>query len=287
MESIVLESDRADERWSPQPPGPLTVADIQCFTDRGWCALRGAFDAPLAAAARAVVWRRMHEKAGIREDDPSTWPPAYDIEERPDAPELLACFPDALVAAIEQLVGRGAWFGGRRWGFWPVNFHEGRDQPGEFPQRGWHVDGNWFRHQVDCPRQGLLVMGLFSDVPAGSGGTIVAEGSHRRAAQVLAAHPQGLTHLELFEKVLAEPLGGFRELTGRAGDVALCHPLLFHTRGFKRHGGPRFQSNVETPLRQSLVLDGDPARRSILELSTRAALKAPPVRFEDGMMCRF
>lgn len=80
-------------------------------------------------------------------------------------------------------------------------------------------------------------MGLFSDVPAGRGGTVVAQGSHRRAAQVMAANPQGLSHRELFDRVLAQPIGNFAELTGHAGDVVLCHPLLFHFRGFKLHGG--------------------------------------------------
>ena len=41
--------------------------------------------------------------------------------------------------------------------------------------------------------------------------------------------------------------------------------------------GPRFPSNVEAQLRQPLVLDGDPARRSILKLSVHAAMTAPPV----------
>jgi hypothetical protein len=287
MESVVQNSDEAGDRWAPRPAGPLAAADIQCFMDRGWCAVRGAFDATRAAAARAAVWRRMRDKAGIREDDPATWPAAYDIEERLDSPEVLACFPDVLCSAIEQLVGRGRWFGERRWGFWPVNFHYGRDAPEPVPLCGWHVDGNWFRHVVDCPKQGLLVMGLFSDVPAGSGGTVVAQGSHIRAAQVMADHPQGLTHRELFEQVLAQPIGHFAELTGQAGDVVLCHPFLFHTRGFKRHGGPRFQSNVEAPLCQPLELDGNPARRSILELSVHAALAAPPMRFEGGAPCSF
>ena len=287
MEFVVQNVDEARSPGAPQPAGPLSAVDIQCFMDRGWCVVRGAFDASHAAAARAAVWRRMREKAGIREDDPATWPAGYDIEERLDVPEVLACFSDVLCSAIEQLVGQGRWIGERRWGFWPVNFHHGSDARDPVPLQGWHVDGNWFRHAVDCPKQGLLVMGLFSDVAAGSGGTIVAQGSHLRTAQVLAEHPKGLSHRELFDRVLAQPIGNFAELTGHAGDVVLCHPFLFHTRGFKRHGGPRFQSNVEAPLHRPLVLDGDPTRRSILELSVFAALTAPPVRFDSGAACRF
>ena len=91
-----------------------------------------------------------------------------------------------------------------------------------FPSWGWHVDGNWFRHTLDCPKQGLLVIGLFSDVEKGGGGTIVSEGSHHRTARVLARHPDGLGHRELFDIVLAKPIGNFHELTGEAGDVDPC-----------------------------------------------------------------
>jgi hypothetical protein len=272
---------------SDRSGGPLMPADIECFINRGWCPLRGAFDAAAAARARSVVWRRMGEKFGLACDDESNWPPACDIEERLDVPAVLDCFTDRLAAAIGQLVGAGRWIGERRWGFWPVNFRHGRDQPEPWPTWGWHVDGNWFRHTLDSPRQGLLVMGLFSDVPPGSGGTVVAEGTHRRTARVLAAHPEGLHHQDLFARVLARPIGGFREITGSAGDVALCHPWLFHTRGFKRHGGPRFQSNVEAPLKQPLRIAGDPADATVLERSIALALDQDDALPEDARQCRF
>ncbi|MBL7500107.1 phytanoyl-CoA dioxygenase family protein [Frankia sp. CNm7] len=266
----------------------LSAADVDAFVERGFCVLPGAFTAAQAAAARAVVWRRMEEKAGIRRDDPATWPDSYDIEERPTAPEVLGCFTDRLVAAIARLVGPGRWNGLRTWGFWPVNFAYGAHDPRPVPTHGWHVDGNWFRHTLDAPQQGLLLVGLFSDVEPGGGGTLVAEGSHRRAARVLAAHPAGLTHLELFDAVLAEPIGNITELTGAAGDVVLAHPFLFHTRGFKRHGRPRFISNTEAGLRVPLRLDRpDEADHSVLERSIRAALAGPPPVFTNPLRCRF
>lgn len=51
------------------------------------------------------MWQRMREKAGIDKEDPLTWPDGYEIEERLRIPDVLACFTDRLVAAIEQLVG--------------------------------------------------------------------------------------------------------------------------------------------------------------------------------------
>ncbi len=266
----------------------LNDLQVTQFIERGWCVLEGAFTAAQARAARAVVWQRMAEKRGILESDPSTWPPAYDIEEVRWEPEVVGCFSDRLAEAIGELVGRDRWCGERRWGFWPVNFHFGSDAPEPVPDWSWHVDGNWFRHTVDSPHQGLLLIGLFSEIAPGGGGTIVAGGSHRRAARILAAHPDGLTHRELFDLALADPIGNFTELTGAAGDVVLAHPFLFHTRGYKRSGPPRFISNSETPLLAPLQLDRSDGAYSVLEESIRAALQqATDVLPPDAMRCRF
>jgi hypothetical protein len=265
----------------------LSALDVDQFVDRGWCVVERAFTAEQAAAARACVWRRMAEKRGIREDDPSTWPDAYDIEEHLSDSAVLGCFTDRLANAIEDLLGEGRWAGTRSWGLWPVNFHYGADAPGHFPDYGWHIDGNWFRHTLDCPKQGLLVVGLFSDIVPTGGGTVVAEGSHKRTAQVLNRYVEGLAHLELFDLVLQQPLGNFHELTGAAGDVILGHPFLFHTRGFKRTGQPRFISNTEAPLKKPLVLDRVDRAYSILELSIRAALADLGPLAEGAMRCRF
>ena len=266
----------------------LNSDQIDSFVERGFCTLEGAFTAEQASAARACVWDRMAAKRGIRQDDPSTWPPAYDIEEHLTTPEVLACFTDRLAAAVEQLVGPGRWAGERRWGLWPVNFHYGAGEPYGIPAFGWHVDGNWFRHTLDCPKQGLLVIGLFSDIEPRGGGTIIAQGSHQRTARVLAQHPEGLTHRELFDKVLVEPLGNFRELTGAAGTVVLGHPFLFHTRGFKHLGPPRFISNTEARLSAPMILERpDPADYSVLERSIREALRGSLPALQNPMKCRF
>ena len=267
----------------------LTDDDRAQFIERGYCYVRGAFAREAAEAAAACVWRRMTEKARILRDEPITWPQLHDIEERLEEPAVHACFSDRLAAAIEELIGPGRWIGRRSWGFWPVNFGWRRRQPYRIAADGWHVDGNWFTHTVDCPRQGLLVIGLFSDIAPRGGGTILAAGSHRRTARVLAAHPEGLHHRRLFELVLAEPLGDFHEVTGAAGDVVLAHPFLFHNRGVKHTGGPRIISNTEAPLHEPLQPHRPAAERSPLEESIARALAEPaeaaPPR--GAMMCRF
>lgn len=268
--------------------GVLTARQIESFVELGYCMLPEAFSASQTAAACECVWHRMESKAGILREDPHTWPVAYDIEEHLWDAQVLACFTDRLAGAVEQLVGPDRWCGERRWGLWPVNFSFGRDRPYSIPDWGWHIDGNWFRHTLRSPEQGLTVLGLFTDIASHGGGTILSLGSHKRTARVLARHPDGISHDDLFREVLSEPLGDFHEITGRAGDVALCHPFLFHTRGMKHVGPPRIISNTEASLREPMNLDRVDSRgHSILEHSILQALSEPARAPKDAASCRF
>jgi hypothetical protein len=233
----------------------------------------------------------MQVKAGIFHDDSVTWPPNYDIQEQLNAQEVLECFTDRLAAAIEQLTGPGRWRGDRRWGFWPVNFSYGQHLPYSYPTHGWHIDGNWFRHTVNSPKQGLLVIGLFTDIVPRGGGTILAPGSHKRTARVLARHhPTGLSHLDLFKEVLTEPLGDFYEVVGPAGDVILAHPFLFHTRGMKHTGLPRIISNTEAGLLHPMrIFEASLDDATVLEKSIILALEEAggEVNVKNPVICRF
>jgi hypothetical protein len=272
---------------SSEPSLVLGPEEIESFVELGFCMVRQAFTAEQASRARRVLWTRMEEKAGIFESRPETWPDVYDIEEQLKAPEVLECFSDRLAKAIDELVGHARWSGDRRWGFWPVNFASCRRLPYDFPSWGWHIDGNWFLHTLNSPNQGLLVVGLFTDIEPRWGGTIVALGSHKRTARVLARHPEGLHHRDVFAAVLEEPLGNFHELTGKAGDAALCHPFLFHTRGMKHGGPPRIISNTEAPLRAPMNIAAPAESRSVLEWSIRKALDEPPRTPAGAKLCRF
>jgi hypothetical protein len=269
-------------------PRELSSDAVETFIDRGFCTLEGAFARTQAAAVRDLIWEWMRAKAGIDRDDPATWPEAYDIEEHLDDPAVHATFTDRLARAVEDLVGVGRWSGSRAWGLWPVNFRFGAGEPYRIPSFGWHVDGNWFRHTLDCAHQGLLLIGLFSDIPPRGGGTILAGGSHQITARALARHPEGLLHRELFDEVLREPLGDFYEVTGAAGDAVLAHPFLFHTRGYKHVGEPRFISNTECGLSARMDLTREHRNDcSPLEWSIRAALTSPAAAPHGAMACRF
>lgn len=127
-----------------------------------------------------------------------------------------------------------------------------------------------------------------SDVEPGGGATVVAAGSHRRAARVLAAHPAGLTHRELFDAVLAEPIGNITELTGAAGDVVLRPPAPVPRPWLQAPRAAALHLDTEAGLRAPLRLDRlDDADHSVLEHSLRATLAGPPPVFANPVRCRF
>ena len=58
-----------------------------------------------------------------------------------------------------------------------VNLRKGADQPWQPPSAavgGWHKDGDFFRHFLDSPEQGLLTIVIWSDIEPQGGGTFAA-----------------------------------------------------------------------------------------------------------------
>lgn len=292
-----------------ESPRVLTPSQVEQFVEVGWTRLDGAFPRAAALAAQDFLWQRVAER-GPRRDAPATWTePMVHIRESYREPVFQACATERLADAIEDLVGRGRWATRDKpapWGWWPVNFALGADRPWDVPTGGWHWDGQHFRHFVDAPEQGLLLLCIFSDIRTHGGGTLVAEGSHKVVADFLSRHPDGL---ELGEAIglcasehpwLAELTGrsaaprdaariprfmgagqvdaaGRRlrvvETTAEAGDVFLCHPFLFHAASQNHLRVPRFMCNRTTPLRERLQLHrADPGAHSALEESIRSAL---------------
>lgn len=294
----------------------FTQQQVDRFVERGHVTLEGAIPRERALAAQDFLWERLAER-GVRRDDRATWQePMVHLKEAYDDPVFQACDSPRLADAVEDLVGVGRWRGRGtpgRWGWWPVNFAVGADQPWTVPAKGWHWDGIQFRHTVDAPDQGLLMLCLFSEIGPRGGGTLVADGSHQVVARFLNEHPEGLelndaitrcnqTHpwlAELTNVVPGEQDAAVRlarfmdqetvdahgtrlrvtETTGSPGDVIFCHPFLYHAASQNHSGVPRFMCNRTTPLRERMKLEhrghgGGGDDYSAVERSIRNALGA-------------
>ena len=98
---------------------------------------------------------------------------------------------------------------------------------------GWHKDGWHYRHFLDSPEQGLLLMYIYDDILPNSGGTQVALDSVAMVAKFFAQHPEGV-HPDIAQGAVLQPhlvqqcegAGRFEELTGEArrGSAASAPP---------------------------------------------------------------
>jgi len=154
----------------------LTERQRAEFDDLGFVSLPGAFGIDDAAAMRAVAWRELGRKYGIRENDSATW-----TVERPSGLKNTkrhrsfdAIGSEALTAAFDELMGAGEWARPRTWGQVMVTFPNA-SQAWVVPHGLWHVD---FRYDASTmgPLFGLKVFAFFGDVAPRSGGTLASPG---------------------------------------------------------------------------------------------------------------
>jgi hypothetical protein len=233
----------------------LSPEQVEQFLTRGHIVLRECFSRELAREWTQHAFQRL----GYDPEDPATWTEARVHMPTATPVEVKAIAPRAW-EAIGELVG------GEERAHQPcitgdgfiINFHIGRDGPWETPSPaspGWHKDGDFFRHFLDSPEQGLLTLFLWSDIEHRGGGTFVACDSVAPVARLLAAHPEGLHPREIDARSLVAGCRDFVEFTGRAGDVVLLHPFILHAHSPNHSGRPRFLTNPPVHLREPMRFD--------------------------------
>ncbi len=229
----------------------LTDAQIEHFLDKGHVILRNCFSRDLAQEWVAFAYKRL----GCAPDAPATWaearmhlPSMNRVPIREVAPKAWGAICD-LLGGEDRLANPDPQWGD---GF-IINFSHGADRPWEPPSAkvgGWHKDGDFFRHFLDSPEQGLLTIVVWSDIYPQSGGTFVACDSVKQVAQRLLEHPEGL--LPNGFGGLIEKCEDFVELTGNAGDVVLLHPFILHAASQNPSGRPRFITNPPVSLKEPM-----------------------------------
>lgn len=254
----------------------FSPAQLAQFIDEGFVRLDEAFPREVADAGRAILWR----DTGCSPDDPSTWKaPVVRLGGYDDLPFREAASTPRLYAALDQLVGAGAWVPPSGLGTFPVRFPHA-DEPDD---TGWHIDASFcadgedpadffgYRANLRSRGRALLMLFLFSDVGDDDAPTRVRVGSHRNMARVLA--PAGEAGLSLralaadrFASTASCPQA---TATGPAGTVYLCHPFLVHSAQRHRGTRPRFMAQPPLyPARRYDVASG----KSPVEVAIRDAL---------------
>ena len=257
----------------------LSDADLEHFYQNGFVLVRECFTREQAQPWIDLAWKRLDYDAADRStwSDPRVGMPAMHEVSVPDFA------PKAWSAICELMGGAHRVQQPAKWGdSFIINFGVRAEQPWTPPTAespGWHKDGDWFRHYLDSPEQGLLEVIFWSDVLPHSGGTAVAFDSVGPVARRLAAHPEGLNPNELGTKELAHECQRFGELTGNLGDVALIHPYLLHATYANPSGRPRFITNTPMSFAQPMRFD-DPDKLCPVEIAVLRGLGVDSYDFQ-------
>jgi ectoine hydroxylase-related dioxygenase (phytanoyl-CoA dioxygenase family) len=165
-----------------------------------------------------------------------------------------------------------------------ANLGVGADRPWQPPSASspdWHKDGDFFRHFLDSPEQGLLTIVLWSDIDERGGGTFIAPDSVAPVARLLEQEREGVLPDDLPYDELIAQCSTFVETTGRLGDVVLMHPFMLHAVSQNHRGTARFITNPPIALRQPMDFDRpDPEDQSPVERAVLRALGVERLDYE-------
>jgi hypothetical protein len=231
----------------------------QQFDATGVVRLDAAFTPEEAAAMRSVAWRYAERKAaGLRIDDPTTWPQGQPPLSWKGLKGNRAFAPltrnHAVSGALDAIFGVGGWIPPRPGAQMLVTFPS--PGPWTLPD-GWHMDCGF--EQPTWPVFAVKLFAFFGDVGPEGGGTMLLPGSHRLVDRYRKGLPPGTgagaTNWRPFMRQdpwLAQLLEGANqpdggrslvgrshdidglpvevvELTGRQGDVIIAHLHVFHS----------------------------------------------------------
>jgi hypothetical protein len=244
----------------------LTEGEVDRFIRYGYVVVKDCFDPESAQPWIDRAWVRF----GYDRDNPAEW-----TEKRIHLSQLASVdardfAPTAWDAAVQLVGGEDRLQLPWHWndGF-IANLGVGDDRPWQPPSAelsGWHKDGDFFRHFLDSPEQGLLTIVLWTDMHHRGGGTFIAADSVPVIARYLAEHPEGVLPTDFDFQALTRQCTHFIELTGNAGDVVLLHPYMLHatSQNVIKHG--RLITNPPITLREPMHFDRvDPSQLSPVE----------------------
>ena len=237
------------------------------FLETGMCVVEDALSSEFC---EQVIERRL-SGMGVNELDPRTWPRGWRNLPATTAFQLEEVAPSAAEALFE-IVGPP---GGLKFYGLPdnliINFPDDPEkwwapEDKKAADAHWHKDGDWFRHFLDSPEQGMLGIIFWRNVTEQQGPTYLLSDSIPAVTRLLAAHPEGLAPPIPLDDVIDQSQRPI-PLTGRQGTIVWAHPFLVHSASVNATSRLRIISNTSVMLRSPLQLDredGTPLERSIL-----------------------
>jgi ectoine hydroxylase-related dioxygenase (phytanoyl-CoA dioxygenase family) len=204
------------------------------------------------------IWRLLTDKYGIQPDSPATWTvrQVTGFQSLTRSGTFNSVEGPAVVDALDDLIGKGAWKSTGSWGAPLVTFPE-HACAWDVPRGQWHLD---FPARGSADRlPGIRALAFIAPVACRGGGTVVLTGSHRLVEQLVrtsqareghsaqtrdslaASHPwlrdlwsEAADQQDRVRRFIDEGVNideirvRVQELTGVTGDVVLMHPWTFH-----------------------------------------------------------
>jgi hypothetical protein len=223
----------------------LSNNEINQFIELGYVKIENAFSEALAKECRSMLWKAIQ----LDPNKPETWTqPVIRLGEMGHEPFQKAANTPLLLHAFNQLAGDN-WLPKTSLGSFPIRF------PSKVPagDTGWHVDASFagdapddyleWRINVHSKGRALLMLFLFSDVTEDDAPTLIRERSHLDVAKLLGEEgEEGLSFVQLAEKLVRLPKRNEVTATGKAGTVYLCHPFIVHAAQEHRGKNPKFMA---------------------------------------------
>lgn len=255
----------------------LSDEDVESFLTRGLVCVKNAFSREQGEAWAKDAFIRL----GYDAHDPQTWAQSRIHMPGLNWAEVKDFAPRAWGAICEICGGKS---GGEERIQQPANWGDGfiinlgapeHAQTWQGPSTaspGWHKDGDFFRHFLDSPEQGLLTIVLWSDVLPRGGATFVAADSVPVVARYLADKPEGILPGGFDFKNLISECHDFIEATGEIGDVYLLHPYILHASSENALRLPRLITNPPIHLNEPMNFDRPDEDYSLVEQCVLNAL---------------
>lgn len=245
----------------------ITNDQEEQFLRDGYCVVTNCFSREVAQEWTDRAFARL----GYDRDDPTSWEEEIAILTETMNVKVKDFSPKAWGAICDVIGGeerQGGLYGDEWADCFLINFKNGADGawiPPSPVAKGWHKDGNYFRHFLDSPEQGLLTIVCWSDILPQSGGTFLACDSVKHISSYLRDHPHGMLNSENMDHLI-ELCTDFREATGKVGDVYLIHPFMLHATSQNPSGRPRIITNPPVALKEPMKFSrDDPDEYSLVE----------------------
>ncbi|KZS90207.1 hypothetical protein SISNIDRAFT_479583 [Sistotremastrum niveocremeum HHB9708] len=240
-------------------PAAIPPENIKKFTENVWVRL-GYDPNDKSTWVQEKIHMPRHREIPVKEFAPKAWGAMCELvggEDRIDTTLFYSC-GDSLICN----------FGSEDW----VNREIDPRDLGN-----WHFDGDWFTHYLDSGEQGLTVLHMYNDIEPKAGGTYICPEALIEVEKWLRNRPEGTSDtaaardpsVKQFVEAAVRKASHFVELTGKAGDVILAHPLMPHSASKNHRRIPRFITNPPITLKEPLNLNrSNPNDYSLVELKT-------------------